>query len=98
MVIGLLANKDADGVISALTSTSGSCEVIAVPVSGHAHHEPQALAALALRHGATSATTAPTIDAAFDHLAVRGGGDSVMIAGSLYLAGEVLVANDELPT
>ena len=98
LVVGLLANKDADGVIDALTSTSGSCEVIAVPVPGHAHHEPEALAALALHHGAARATTAPTIEAAFDHLAVQGSGDSVMIAGSLYLAGEILVANDELPT
>ena len=97
LVIGMLANKDADGVLRHLVGTSGPCEVIAVPVPGHACHSADVLAATALQHGATRATTAETVEAAFDRLAKHGAGASVLIAGSLYLAGGVLVANNEPP-
>jgi len=97
LVIGMLANKDADVVIRELTDTSGPCEVVAVPVPGHACHSPRHLAALARRHGAISAHTAADVEEAFDMIARQGGGDSVLVAGSLYLAGRVLEANDELP-
>ena len=98
LVIGMLANKDADAVLRHLVATSGGCEVVAVPVPSHAHHTPDALAELSLQHGASQATTAASVEAAFDRLADDGGGCSVLIAGSLYLAGEVLVLNDEPPT
>lgn len=96
LVIGMLANKDADGVMAALVRNTRS-EVVALPVPGHEHHRPETLAALALHHGAARACTAPSVKAAFDLLAESGSGASVLIAGSLYLAGEVLIANDELP-
>jgi len=97
VVIGMLANKDADAVIRELTATSGSCAVVAVPVPGHAHHAPAALAALARRHGAIRADTATDVEDAFDLLATGSEAASVLVAGSLYLAGRVLEANDERP-
>ena len=97
LVIGMLANKDADAVIRHLTATSAACEVVAVPVPGHAHHSPASLAATALRYRVVRATTAGSIEAAFDHLSRYGSSASVLVAGSLYLAGETLDANQEIP-
>ncbi|MBN8847295.1 MAG: hypothetical protein J0I73_04245 [Sphingomonas sp.] len=52
---------------------------------------------MARQYGASTATTADDVAAAFDQLAHFGAGESVLVAGSLYLAGEVLAANDEPP-
>ncbi|MEN2787513.1 bifunctional folylpolyglutamate synthase/dihydrofolate synthase [Sphingomonas qilianensis] len=93
LITGMLANKDAPGVLHELAPHLA--HVIAVPVTGHAHHAPLALADLARSLG-LRADTAPSFDAAIDRL-----GDAprlVLIAGTLYLAGEVLAANDEPPT
>ncbi|MCW6534427.1 bifunctional folylpolyglutamate synthase/dihydrofolate synthase [Sphingomonas lycopersici] len=98
IVIGMLANKDADGVIRHLLDRRGETHVVAVPVPSHAHHQPEALAAIARRHGAASTATAETIGDALDLIAAAGTGESVLIAGSLYIAGGVLAANGESPT
>lgn len=97
IVIGMLANKDAEGVLRHLIGGRADCHVIAVPVPHHACHPPAALAELARQYGASTATTADDVAAAFDQLARSGAGESVLVAGSLYLAGEVLAANDEPP-
>jgi dihydrofolate synthase/folylpolyglutamate synthase len=93
LIIGMLANKDAPGVLSELAPHLA--DVIAVPVPGHAHHAPEVLANLARSFG-LSATTAASFDAAIDRLSDAP--HLVLIAGTLYLAGEVLAANDEPPT
>ncbi|KQS04679.1 bifunctional folylpolyglutamate synthase/dihydrofolate synthase [Sphingomonas sp. Leaf357] len=93
LVTGMLANKDAPGVLRELAPQLA--HVIAVPVPGHAHHAPESLADIARAFG-IGAGTAPSFDAAIDTL-----DDTprvVLIAGTLYLAGEVLAANDEPPT
>ncbi len=97
LVIGMLANKDADAVLRRLVATGDSCDVVTVPVPGHAHHAPADLAAAALRHGAVAARPADTVAAAFDLLANDSRCESVLVAGSLYLAGQVLAANEEAP-
>jgi len=95
LVLGMLANKDAEAVLDILGPQVG--HVIALPVPGHAHHAPDALAAIARRAGC-SAETAATPAEALDRIAAQGDMPQfVLIAGSLYLAGEVLAANDELP-
>ncbi len=95
LVLGMLANKDADAVLDILSPQVG--HVVALPVPGHAHHAPDALAAIARRAGC-SAETAATPAEALDRIAARGDAPQfVLIAGSLYLAGEVLAGNDELP-
>ena len=98
IVIGMLANKDAEGVIRHLLDRRGDTHVVAVPVSSHACHPPEALAAIARRHGAASTATAGNVEEALDLIAAAGGGESVLIAGSLYIAGGVLAANGELPS
>lgn len=95
LVLGMLANKDADAVLDILSPQVG--HVVALSVPGHAHHAPDALAAIARRAGC-SAETAATPAEALDRIAARGDAPQfVLIAGSLYLAGEVLAGNDELP-
>ncbi len=97
IVIGILANKNAADVLRHLIGMAGEIRVIAVPVPGHAHHPPDALASQASALGASAAGSAETVAAAFAKLAEQPV-DRVLVAGSLYLAGKVLEANDELPS
>ncbi|MEG3164283.1 bifunctional folylpolyglutamate synthase/dihydrofolate synthase [Sphingomonas sp. PB2P19] len=91
LVMGMLANKDADAVLRILAPSAQ--RLVGVPVPGHAHHAPDTLATIARGLG-LAADTAPDIPAALDRVEQAG---LVLIAGSLYLAGEVLAQNDELP-
>ncbi len=90
----MLANKDAPGVLRLLTP--GVDRVVAVPVGHHDHHHPKSLVAIATSFG-VAATTSGTLSQALD-LVGAAGPVEVLIAGSLYLAGEALALNDELPT
>jgi dihydrofolate synthase/folylpolyglutamate synthase len=93
LVLGMLANKDAAGVLRVLGPSVA--RLIAVPVPGHAHHSPAALAEVARGFGlvADVADDLPrALDMAHEDCEV------VLIAGSLYLAGEALALNNEIPT
>ncbi|WP_298092604.1 folylpolyglutamate synthase/dihydrofolate synthase family protein [uncultured Sphingomonas sp.] len=95
LVIGMLANKDAGPVLATLGAEVQ--HVVAVPVPDHAHHAPTDLVAQAQMLG-LSAEAAPDPGIALDRIAVHFGTPvTTLIAGSLYLAGEVLEANDQLP-
>ena len=89
LIVGLLANKDLPGVLEPLRH--GVERVIALPVPGHDSHPPAAIVAAALALG-IEATAAGDLD---ETIAQAAGTtpDTVLIAGSLYLAGEVLRAN-----
>ncbi|WP_210358489.1 bifunctional folylpolyglutamate synthase/dihydrofolate synthase [Sphingomonas beigongshangi] len=91
MVIGMLANKDATGVLRLLAP--GLSRVIAIPVEGHECHPPAHLAACAQQLG-VSATTETGLAGALNQI---DGDCVVLIAGSLYLAGEALRLNGEAP-
>lgn len=97
IIIGVLANKDASSVLRHLIGMAVSVRIIAIPVPGHAHHQPADLAALAIEHGAASAVSAASVHEGFAALAPVAV-DRVLVAGSLYLAGEVLALNDEIPS
>jgi dihydrofolate synthase/folylpolyglutamate synthase len=84
IVLGILANKDADAIVGALAPHALSLTF--VPVPDHAHHDPNELAT---RFGGRAAASIE------DALASLPG--PRLIAGSLYLAGEALAANGELP-
>jgi len=84
LVLGILANKDADAIVSALAPHALSLAFI--PVRDHAHHDPADLAA---RFGGRAALSIE------DALAELPG--PRLIAGSLYLAGAALEANGEVP-
>jgi dihydrofolate synthase/folylpolyglutamate synthase len=98
LVFGLLANKDAAGVLKPFASRTTSLH--AVPVPGHPHHAPADLVALARAQG-LSAAAAEDPEAALGWIgrhANRGQPPIVLILGSLYLAGEVLSANGQPPS
>ena len=84
IVLGILANKDAEAIVEALRAQALSFTF--VPVPDHDHHDPEGLAR---RFGGRASTSLQ--DALADLPAPR------LIAGSLYLAGEVLAANGEIP-
>lgn len=90
IVLGMLANKDAAGFIAALAAPGRT--LIAVPTPGHEHHSPADLARLA-REAGMAGRTAPDLRSA---IAAAAPGP-LLITGSLYLAGEVLRLNDQLP-
>ena len=84
LIFGILANKDADGIIGPLKSSAKSLTF--VPVPDHQSHDPNALAA---KWGGTAASS---LTAALSCLP-----DDILIIGSLYLAGEALRLNDQRP-
>ena len=84
LVLGILANKDAAAIIAALAPVTQSLTF--VPVPGHEHHDPKALAGRFGGHAASSLTDAlRSLDA------------PRLVAGSLYLVGEALALNGEKP-
>jgi dihydrofolate synthase/folylpolyglutamate synthase len=89
LVIGMLSNKDPAAIITPLREKLASVTVI--PVPGHESHTlgdyPDADA---------PATEASDISAALRSLDM-GSGKTILIAGSLYLAGEVLKLNEQVP-
>jgi dihydrofolate synthase/folylpolyglutamate synthase len=97
IVLGLLANKDAPGVLKPFANRAATLH--AVPVPGHPHHEPADLAAAA-RGAGLAAMAAAGVEAALGWIARhadRSEPPVVLVMGSLYLAGEVLRANGQAP-
>ncbi|MEO7635979.1 MAG: folylpolyglutamate synthase/dihydrofolate synthase family protein [Sphingomicrobium sp.] len=84
LILGILANKDADAIVAALARHALSLTF--VPVPDHAHHDP---AELAKRFGGAAAQSLD--NALADVPGPR------LIAGSLYLAGLALALTGELP-
>ena len=97
LVMGLLANKDATGVLRAFAGRHATLH--AVPVPDHEHHAPTELAAMAKQSGLTALPAHDVADALswIGRHADRTEPPFVLILGSLYLAGEVLRENEQLP-
>lgn len=99
LIIGMLLNKNAAGFIAPFAQHIASLS--AVPITGHDHHDPQELSALVQsQFGIARAAPAKTIDDALSRIAADNPEDQplhILIAGSLYLAGDVLKANGTLP-
>ena len=85
LIMGMLDNKDPKGLIEPLGEVVAS--ITAVPVPSHEYHPPAAF----------GPNARPAADVASALAALPGDGLPVLIAGSLYLAGEVLRLNRELP-
>ena len=92
LVTGMLANKDPAALIAPLAPVLAG--IAALPVPGHAHHDPETFAAIAAQHGLPFAAY-DDVDAAITALADTQG--DVLIAGTLYLVGSVLGANFQAP-
>ncbi|MDC0886930.1 bifunctional folylpolyglutamate synthase/dihydrofolate synthase [Altererythrobacter sp.] len=84
LIIGMLDNKDPAALLGPMADSLAN--IMAVPVPGHDAHSAGAFG---------NAAAAPDISAAL--AALPEDGLPVLIAGSLYLAGEALRLNDELP-
>lgn len=99
LILGMLSNKDAAGLLAPFVPLVGS--LTAIPVPGHAHHAPVDLAEVARDLGIAATDTAEDPKSALRKIAAHPGSDGaapiVLILGSLYLAGEALRMNDELP-
>jgi dihydrofolate synthase / folylpolyglutamate synthase len=87
LITGMLANKNPAAIIKPLSARLAS--ITALPVPGHDHHPPESFGA--------SASAASDIAEAVRGLNVDPASEIVLIAGTLYLAGEVLKANNQLP-
>ncbi len=96
LVLGMLSNKDAQGLLAPFAKLASG--FTAVPVPGHEHHAPARLAEVAQMLGIPHAATAPDVPRALTAIAREGGAPLVLVLGSLYLAGTVLEANGELPS
>jgi len=85
LIIGMLANRDVGAIMDPLRPRLAS--ITAVPISGSDAHGAQAYSG--------RAEWADSVDEALSRL--PDDGLPVLIAGSLYLAGKVLEANEEVP-
>jgi len=94
LLTGMLANKDTEGFLGPFASLIG--HIHSLPVEGHEHHPHRTFAEFAARWGAGH-TAHDTLGVAADAIAAEGGTGPLLITGSLYLAGEVLRANDQYP-
>jgi dihydrofolate synthase/folylpolyglutamate synthase len=95
LVIGMLANKDVDAFLAPFADKVA--HIHALPVPGHDHHPAERFAAIAAKWGigCTAHDTAPD---AIEAIAASGDpAPKLLIGGSLYLAGEILRLNDQLP-
>ena len=84
LILGVLANKDADGIVAPLAAHARSLTFVSVP--NHESHDPGALVA---RWGGYVAKDLAA--------ALRETNGQTLVVGSLYLAGEALRLNDEVP-
>ena len=98
LVVGMLDTKDCGGFMKPFAERATS--LYAVPITGHAHHPPAELAAQAQAVGLPATATVDIADALtrIRHGADRAKPPVVLIAGSLYLAGDVLAANGFQPS
>jgi dihydrofolate synthase/folylpolyglutamate synthase len=97
LVFGLLANRDARGVLQPFRGRALTLHSVAVP--SHAAHPPEALAADARASGLTAMAAAGVADALawIARHADPAHPPVVLVMGSLYLAGEVLRDNGQPP-
>lgn len=97
LVAGLLANKDARGVLRQFGGRAATLH--AIPVPGHDSHPPETLARIAREAGINAMGAAGPTDALrwIARHADRAHPPIVLVVGSLYLAGGVLTANEEVP-
>ena len=95
-VVGMLSAKDARTTLATIAPHLAS--LTAIPISGSEHHPLDDLACIAAEAGVAETGTAPSLEAALAALADKPEREgTVLITGSLYLAGQVLKANDEVP-
>lgn len=95
LVLGMLAEKDVEGILRELVTPGSMVIATRARSSRSPAVDPASLAALAVARGAAAAVAVEPPGAAV-RLAVEAGRrwGPVLVAGSLYLAGEVLASRD----
>jgi len=91
LIFGMLTTKDASGFLRPLARHARAAR--AVPIVGHAAYTPQEACAKAAEVGLDCLPTNDIGAALEDLLATQPAPMRILICGSLYLAGEVLVRN-----
>jgi dihydrofolate synthase/folylpolyglutamate synthase len=100
-IMGMLSAKDARTTLRTIAPHLSS--FTAIPIEGSEYHPLDDLAAMAAEAGVAQVDTAPSLEAALQRIAADPSRakspmeGTVLITGSLYLAGQVLKANDEIP-
>ncbi len=93
LIFALMANRRLEDVLGPLVSLISEAHI--VPIPGHDHHDPREVTASGLIRDCQEAADVPS---ALRQIAANTDGPrTVLIAGSLYLAGEVLRLNEEVP-
>ncbi len=96
LIFALMANRNLHDVLGALAPLVAEAHIVPIPC--HAHHDPRAVAAYAGPDLIRECATAADIPQALQQIGANPNGPkTVLIAGSLYLAGEVLRLNHEIP-
>src|SRR3546814_13854037 len=88
-MIGMLSNKDLDAYLHPFAGRIA--HIHALPVPGHDHHPPERFAAIADRWGIACTAHATPEGALAAISAQPGHAPKLLICGSLYLAGEILL-------
>lgn len=98
LIIGMLANKDPAAIIAPLLNRLASITV--VPVTGHDHHGSTAFSDMLINSGNTGGIIVQQADnvvSAISALSINPDQEALLISGSLYLAGNVLSQNGDIP-
>ena len=96
-IFGMLGVKDARTTLEIIAPHLAS--FTAIPIQDSDYHPLEDLAAMARDAGVANVFTAESLEAALDSVATHHQtGGTILIAGSLYLAGNVLEANGEIPS
>lgn len=101
VVLGMLANRRVEDFLRPLAPFID--RLWAIPISGHDHHSPADICAAAQALGIRATYPASDVQAALEDLSATLARESddrhqtVLITGSLYLAGKVLALNGEIP-
>ncbi len=95
LIIGMLANKDVESYLAPFAGRIA--HIHALPVPGHDHHPPERFAAIAAQWGVGCTAHDGPDEAIAAVAASPESAPRVLIAGSLYLAGEILRLNGQFP-
>lgn len=96
LIIGMLANKEVDAFLAPFAGRIA--HIHALPVPGHEHHPASRFATIAERWGIDCTAHANPTDAINAVAAsCKTEAPLLLIAGSLYLAGEILRLNEQYP-
>ncbi len=95
LVIGMLDNKDIDAFLAPFVDKVA--HIYALPVPGHGCHPPERFEHIAANWGIGCSALDRPEDAIAAIAAAQPTARNILFAGSLYLAGQILRLNDQLP-